>query len=353
VPPQTVIWKAEPHTLAKIRIVEEYLKAWFPILGQTPHVTQINYIDAFCGPGEYVGGEKGSPIVALETALNHRLDLSRVRMNFWFNDENPERIAHLHNLLKRYTLPPHISVNCTVGAFDETVAARLDVVDEPTFLFLDPFGVSDTPFDVIQRFMRNPRCEVLINWMYQWINRFKDERPHYIDRLFGTTEWRKGDECSSPVEREDFLVAVYESQLKKVASFVWSFRMVDKKNQTSYYLFFGTNHLEGLKRMKHAMWKVSPSGDYSFSDRHAHQLYLFGMNPDLSPLRHALLNRFRGQTVTIEEIERFVLVETNYLSTHIRSKTLKPMEQEGLIQVLTPRKRAFTYPSGTKIRFGP
>ena len=33
----------------------------------------VNYIDGFCGPGRYKGGEPGSPLIALNVALNQKL----------------------------------------------------------------------------------------------------------------------------------------------------------------------------------------------------------------------------------------------------------------------------------------
>ena len=59
----------QPHTAAKHLILKRYLQAWFPILGKF-HNT-INYIDGFSGPGSYVGGEEGSPIIAIQTAMEH------------------------------------------------------------------------------------------------------------------------------------------------------------------------------------------------------------------------------------------------------------------------------------------
>jgi len=354
----STLWEANPHTLAKIRIVEEYLKAWFPILAHSRDVTKVNYIDAFSGPGQYTGGEKGSPIVALETALNHKDDLSKTTMNFVFIDKDRERKEHLESLIAGYQpLPEHIHPYCITGTFDAAVTSMLDAADgnqkvlAPTFLFVDPFGISQTPFHVIRRYMANPKCEVMVNLMYQWVNRFKGELPEHLDELFGTVAWREWEQHETPAEREDFLVGLYEQQLRSVAQFVWSFRMVDMKNQTSYYLVFGTNHISGLDKMKSSMWKVSPSGDYSFSDRHAHQMFLFGENPDLGPLRTDLLTTFSRQLVSIADLERNVLVKTNYLSSHLRNRTLAPMERDGLIEVPTPRNRRCTYPDGTRIRF--
>src|SRR5215475_1669133 len=64
--PKDTIWPIEPHTSAKHQILRNYLDAWLPILGK--YNRRIVYIDGFSGPGEYAGGEPGSPIIALEAA---------------------------------------------------------------------------------------------------------------------------------------------------------------------------------------------------------------------------------------------------------------------------------------------
>ena len=73
--PRQTIWPLEPHTRAKHEILKRYLQAWMVILsqGQFP---EILYIDGFAGPGEYSGGEAGSPIIALDTALGFKTPLT-------------------------------------------------------------------------------------------------------------------------------------------------------------------------------------------------------------------------------------------------------------------------------------
>lgn len=56
------LWDAKPHTIAKISILEDYLLAWFQILGRTKRGQDLLYIDGFSGPGEYGNNSKGSPI---------------------------------------------------------------------------------------------------------------------------------------------------------------------------------------------------------------------------------------------------------------------------------------------------
>jgi len=350
--PRETTWYATPHTLAKIRIVEEYLKAWFPILSSRHR--RVIYVDGFCGPGVYKGGEKGSPIAAVETALNHTANLSPTEIVFVFVDKDKRRIDHLKGCLGEYSIPPNLKCHCIASDFEAFIEGILDDLEHqgtsiaPTFMFLDPFGVSQTPFRIIRRFMRHPRCEILVNFMYRAVGRFSGNLHAQLDDLYGTDRWR---EClSETTARERFLLSTYEDQIRTVARYVWSFRMVDSLNTTTYYLVFGTKHIRGLERMKEAMWKISPTRNYQFSDRQAGQISLFGSS-DPTPLRRILMDKFRGRSVSIDDIEEFVLVNTDYLKRHIRKPTLVPLEDAGCIEVLTSRRRRGQYPQGTIIRF--
>ena len=63
------LWPLGEHTPGKHLVLQGYLKAWYPILGMTQD--RIVFIDGFAGPGEYEGGEPGSPIIALRTLKQH------------------------------------------------------------------------------------------------------------------------------------------------------------------------------------------------------------------------------------------------------------------------------------------
>jgi hypothetical protein len=134
--------------------------------------------------------------------------------------------------------------------------------------------------------------------------------------------------------------------------------MYDHTNQSEYVLFFGTNSPKGLSEMKQAMWKADPLSGQTFSDRtDSGQMVLLSPSDDLQ-LRFQLQKRFKGRGfISIEEIEKFTLEETAYSeSSHLRMKTLAPMEKElpPLIKVERPQgkqNRVGSYPGGTKIAF--
>jgi three-Cys-motif partner protein len=65
----------------------------------------VTYVDAFAGPGEYEGGEEGSPVIALDRLLNHearnRMNLTRERVNLIFIEDDQARYVHLKDFLAR------------------------------------------------------------------------------------------------------------------------------------------------------------------------------------------------------------------------------------------------------------
>lgn len=355
-----VVWPLEPHTEAKHAILRRYLSAWFPIMASRNK--RIFYIDGFAGPGEYAGGEDGSPIIALKTALEHRQRI-RCEVLFVFIEARATRCAHLRKLVERHELPSNFDVKVRCCRFDEKMAEVLDHIDDqnlrlaPTFAFLDPFGYSHTPLAIVKRMMAHDRCEVLITFIYEEVNRFMehpDPQQHkHFDSLFGTPDWRDVRNIKDPGERKAFIHDLYGKQLRKGAAikYVRSFEMMNKGNRTGYFLFFGTNSLDGLKKMKEAMWKVDPEAGTSFSDcTDFNQPVLFEIGPNFPALRRAIIRWMGQRVVSIQQVERFTLEETPFKDTHCRKAALKPLEQEGRLEVLSARSRRLTYPAGTRMR---
>ncbi|MDP9267415.1 MAG: three-Cys-motif partner protein TcmP [Acidobacteriota bacterium] len=355
------IWKIDAHTVKKHEILRRYWEAWLPIMGTWNG--RILFIDGFAGPGRYEGGEDGSPVVVLKAAIQHRYKV-KAEVLFLFIEKDKDRCEHLRQVLKEMkpSLPGNFKYDCIEGSFDEEITKNLTELAQnkkklaPALVFVDPFGFSHTPYETIAKLLQNPRCDVLINFMFEEINRFLalPEQPRNYDKLFGTDEWRKAL-AMPPGDRRKFLHDLYLAQLRKVAKYVRSFEMVNKGNATDYFLFFASNSLRGLEKMKEAMWRADSTGEYSFSDyTDARGLQsLFADNPDFNQLRDLIVGRFREQQATIEQIHEFVVAETLFLGTHYKTKILKPLEAEGKLQVVSapPKRKRGTFPTGTTVRF--
>lgn len=357
------VWPMTPHTQAKHEILRRYLEAWFPILSSFSG--RIIYLDGFAGPGVYSDGENGSPVIALQAAVDHVLRPRFKEITFFFIEKDSDRAKILTEVLaKRFPkLPSNMKYRVEGAEFAPTFEHVLDELEKhdamlaPTFAFLDPFGFSGLPMKLIGRMMKCKKCEVLITFMAGFIKRFLDDkREAALTDLYATDEWKKAHDLADPEERLRFLVSLYEKQLKCVGGVkhVRSFGMTNKQNQIIYYLVFGTQHPKGLEVMKQAMWKTDRTGSYGFSDlSDPKQFYLLDYDDEPHWIPNAadtVYTKFRGQTIPVEQIREFVVTDTPFM---YRSSILQHLEKSSPPKIagVLNRKRAFTYPEGCTVAF--
>ncbi len=369
--PDDTTWPIEDHTRAKHEILRRYLGAWFPILTIRGSSRRVIFLDGFAGPGVYSGGEKGSPLIALEALVNHSSfhRMSRTEFIFLFIENNRDRFDNLQHELESFWSqraggqPTNVSVYTYNEQFTDMAHHILNHTQgrlAPTFAFIDPFGWSGVPMTTIRDLLASRQCEVLFNFMYDSVNRFiSDERAgtsQSFNQLFGVEKIHyKTAAALRDMQRNQFLVDFYKNQLQTVGgfNFVHSFEMMNRaRGRTQCHLIFGTRHTKGLRAMKDAMWALDPVSGVCFSGFAGDQLVLFEPEPNTERLRVALLDRFADQTVSIEAIDRFVIHETDYTTSHYKS-ILKNLEHDGTVECISERTRRGTYPAGTILRFAP
>ena len=363
-PPRTTIWPLEPHTRGKHLVLENYLQAWLPIM--TKWNERVLFIDGFAGPGEYTKGEPGSPVIALRALIDHNFrPRMRNQIVFQFIEMNRRRSDRLKGVLDR--LRKDLPLNCTYSVvnstFDETLTNALDRSDQlrgghlpPAFVMIDPFGVSGVPMNTIGRILGNPKSEVFVSFMARDINRFK-QHPNFerhLNELFGCSDWRRGFNIDDSKSRTEFFYVLYTAQLRRNgAKYVLHFELYED-GQLVYAIFFATNNLEGCDKMKQAIWKIAPLGNYRFKGSSADQFTLGTSFVDFNPLKDALLRRFPGnEWQRIEAVEAFVKSdETPFHTSQLRREALVPMEKSERVEVKEgTRKQKGRYPPGTMLRF--
>ena len=337
--PNETLWEIEPHTKAKHEILRGYLGAWFPILGS--RIPKIVYIDGFCGPGRYKGGEEGSPIIAVKEAMKNSLILANSEVIFLFIDERQDRIEHLKSELSLLNPPKNFHLDPRVNEFENTLTQILDGLDQtgrqlaPTFAFVDPFGFKGASFELMHRLLGNQRTEVFINIMVNDINRFATHpdatiRDH-IKNLLGATE----SEINNVVSSSDRVLAfrqLYQNKLRQHARFVRFFEMRDYNNNVIYYLFFASNHPLGHAKMKEAFWRIDNQNGFKFSDQtDPNQPVLFEIDPAIN-LAREIKQHFLGAIKLAEEVINYVVDDTAYTESHCK-KALVHLESNSEISV--------------------
>ncbi len=269
-------WDYPPHTRAKHEMLGAYLDGWFPVLSKWNG--RVVFLDGFAGRGRYVNGEEGSPLIALRHLLDHCYfpSMRHREFVFLFVEANAENAENLKKELaafrqQREPWPQNVTPQVVAAPFDRTARDILDTMAEqkrrlaPTFAFVDPFGYSGLPMDILSDLLAYPRSEVFVNFMVGHVQRFieRDGQEAAMRSLFGM-DVRDILSAFDGDNRVEHLRATYARQLQERARFehVQSFAMRNRTGNVGYYLFHGTRHRLGVKLMKAAMWKVDPQGQY-------------------------------------------------------------------------------------------
>lgn len=285
------LWPAAPHTLAKIEIVRQYLVRWFQILGRGHASRRLLYIDGFAGPGEYTNSKDSSPIAALSAAkdlMYASSDFRDMEVVFLFVEKEPWCAEHLRSLVKQKKWPLNIKWDIIQGTFDAQVGRILQQIRlqgqqlAPTFAFIDPFGATGLPFDIIKEILGYRSCEVLLNLDSDGVGRLfkakgQEWNRDHLDAMFGDQSWQVAlNPHASMAELTRQVLTLYKQKLRSIPNvhYVFPFSMGDRHGRLSYHLVFASQHRLGLEKMKEAMESVDASGSFSFSDAGAGEVML-------------------------------------------------------------------------------
>ena len=276
-----------------------------------------------------------------------------------FIESAADRADHLRRLVEAHPQIPDTTAHVLTGAFEDSMTQMLDRIGEqnaalaPAFVMIDPFGPRGASMRLIGRVLENARSECLVSFMYEPIRRFHKEASHdpSLDELFGTPDWRRSREIADESKFKEHVHGLFSAQLKRHgARYVVSFELW-RGNRHVYTLYFATGNLKGCDLMKKSIWRVDPSGGFSFRGYAEGQLTLFETNTE--PLAAQLSDHFGRDWVAVELLDGFVMSDlTPFHSGHLRQKTLRRLEKEGRIEVTRPNGgKGFAAQRGVRVRF--
>jgi three-Cys-motif partner protein len=340
--PTDVIWECKPHTLAKHKILQRYLEAWYPIFMQESWCTSATYAEGFAGSGVYKDGHPGSPVIAADVFLERRHLLAGKTINMVLVDADKRRLQRLRYemgiALNRNGNPPaELKVCYEEGECADKLLdtlARAGALQAPIFAFLDSFGGPDIPLALARAIAKQPSSEVLVTFGTNFLTRFGTGQRYQQsgDEVFGSPCWQRVHHLPANKKKE-FLVSTYRDSLKTAGfPFVVSFEMIDDTG-SDLHLVFGTTNRRGLEKMKDAMWQVDPVHGVHYRDpRDPNQMALeFNLHPHLEPLIHALLRELTRLDCTLAQLQDHALLETIYRGPHATS-ALRSMLGQGLVE---------------------
>ena len=253
--------------------------------------------------------------------------------------------ANIEHFKQHHAVPPsfkiYIHAQMTFEeAYHQRIHARLQANPRaPAFALVDPFGWTGIPMSIFGELLRRPSTEILVNFMFEEINRFlfHPDQVENFDALFACADWQRGS-IMSGLTRKQFVHDLYRDQLRRAAGarYVRSFEMRNERDVCDYFLYFASNNRLGLEKMKEAMWKVDPAGGFTFSDAtNLDQTVLFQAEPDRHALRRLIANRFSGRRATVNQVDNFVVEDTPFHAGHYR-KVLAAMEKNDELTPINP-----------------
>jgi three-Cys-motif partner protein len=248
---------------------------------------------------------------------------------------------------------PKVS-NKIVGDDIATYLERIRLV--PTLSFIDPWGYKGLSSRLIQALIKDWGSNCIFFFNYNRINAGINNPKvvRHLNSIFGVERanaLRERVNKMTPFEREqEILNELAEALSENRKNYVLPFRFIRPDGKrTSHYLILVSKHIMGYTVMKKIMYNLSSEhndGVASFSyisvapNRQLSLLSLF--DKPLDGLADELCKRFRGQTLTVQEV---------FEKHHINTPFVFCNYQEA-IRRLEDEKRVVCDPSKRQIRNG-
>ena len=355
--PTDTLWMSQPRTLLKHQVYRQYLHCWMGKICQKFRSSAI--VDAFAGPGAYLDGPEGSPIVIAKTFLEHsRLERFH-QLRLICLEKREDRRESLAGRLAALSHVPRLDVKVAPAGSVREYFSRLHRVAHegdprtPILWILDPFDIKSAPFGLIRECLRSPRDEVLMTWFADELYRFRRDpaKESALDRHFGTPAWQQTRQVTSEAESKAVLLKVYQENVQSLPDVQTGAFEIASKNETARYaLVLATHSDAGLECFNQMKWRMDPFLGRQMSEKRSlDQLDLFGKDPHLSPLC-IWLESLAGTAMSFEELTRQA-GRRGFKETHLRT-ALTSLAEDGLVVREEPLDHTRTpWPASSRVRF--
>ena len=217
------------QSFLKHRFLTEYLRAWAHKLGSRARsgTQRLWYVDVFAGPWSSADAELRDTSIyiglqALEEAAQTWRDTKDVNIEVGavFVEKDRRAFARLQEFLCQHQ--GVVETHPFMGEFGQHVAGIQRLIgDDPAFVFVDPTGFKGAQMQFIAPLMAPRYRDVLINVMFNHVNRWKDD-----PRLFLREQMRAFfglDDSDLPAGlKEPELLQLYRRRLKLTCGIEWA-----------------------------------------------------------------------------------------------------------------------------------
>jgi len=254
-------YSGREQTQAKHFILRRYLQELaFKVL----NFQDITYIDGFSGPWQTKteNFSDSSFMIAISVLLDaqkqyqERTGVSR-RIRCFFSETDPKAFSQLEGAVAPFHKPAErFEIKTYCGKFEDAVSEIQALIGGSfPLIFIDPTGWTGYPFDKIRPLFARSKCEVLINFMYAFVQRFvhsdDEDTINSLNPILGGPGWR--DRLDPSLDRGQAVEKLFHETLKSVGNFNFVVSTKIDKATTErphFFITYGTKSLDGLKAFR-------------------------------------------------------------------------------------------------------
>jgi three-Cys-motif partner protein len=257
------------QTKAKHFILKRYLQALaFKVL----HFSDLTYVDGFSGPWETRQDDfaDSSFMIAIDVLKDAQRSLAgmgkRRRIKCFLCERDPEAYEKLAAAVASHHEPKqNFEIETHGGAFTDAIPRISSFIGNSfALIFIDPTGWTGYNFDLIQPILTPRKTEVLINYMYDFINRAVSmpdaATVRSFDGILGGPGWEdRLDPDLAAIDRGMAVEKLFRQTLANVGQFKF---VVSTKiyrptiDRPHFFLTYGTKDEAGLDTFRETEYKA-------------------------------------------------------------------------------------------------
>jgi len=259
--PNPASYKGREQTYVKHVFLDRYLERVALVTLASGGWTDFVFVDGYSGPWQAQGekSEDTSVSIALTKLRQVRQALQKIgketRTSALFVERNSSAFAELQKLLATFPDSNTKSIN---GEFHQHIDDVVKFIG-PAFslTFIDPTGWN---IDLVAlKPVLEGRGEVLINFMYDFVNRQVDNPDPNIQRqltlAFGGEGWKQeiSQRMAAGAPRETAILDVFMQRLKTIGKYPYvTYTAILKPlaERTYFHLVYATRHWRGLEEFR-------------------------------------------------------------------------------------------------------
>lgn len=284
-------WKNGPdviqqHSIAKHRILQTYLAAYFRTLVSSPNqeVLKLTLVDGFAGGGMYVHSNtrdvvNGSPLIFLAAAQEAEFLINKDRykpvkfsIDYFFVEAEKHAYTHLDKVLREAGYGDKIgnTIQLRYARFQDEADSIIEFIKKKnpnngrSIFMLDQYGYKEVPTQLIKHIFANlPSAEVILTFAVDSFLNYaadSDLTQRLLDNI-GVPDILQGrsfEEIKSSEKRWRLFIqsALYRALVDRCgAKYYTPFFIRNKKGHGDYWLIHLSQHYKARDVMTEVHWE--------------------------------------------------------------------------------------------------